>query len=131
MVRLIVAAKEFNVPESKPSQQKPETKPTEPVKESYKNCTELRAVYPGGVMSGHPAYELQHDADNDGWACEPVEDNNTKDPISTPTPTTPTKESFKIVLNLEKYIQTELAHHIQLIKRNMIGMEMDGLVKGK
>ena len=57
-----------------------ETEPTEPVKESFKNCSELRAVYPGGVMSGHPAYESQHDADNDGWACEPVEDSYTEKP---------------------------------------------------
>jgi|GEM_PF-425283 len=99
-----VAAKEFNVPESKPSQQKPETKPTEPVKESFKNCSELRAVYPGGVMSGHPAYELQHDADNDGWACEPVVDNHTEKPTTTPitTPSEPSRESFKNCTELRK-----------------------------
>jgi len=99
-----VAAKEFNVPESKPSQQKPETKSTVPVKESYKNCTELRVVYPGGVMSGHPAYESQHDADNDGWACEPVEDSYTEKPITTPitTPSEPSRESFKNCTELRK-----------------------------
>jgi len=51
----------------------PVVKP-EPVKESYKNCTELRKVYPDGVDSSHPAYEMQHDGDKDGWACEPVDE---------------------------------------------------------
>ncbi len=39
-------------------------------KESYKNCTELRKVYPEGVPSTHPAYEPKHDRDKDNWACE-------------------------------------------------------------
>ncbi len=39
-------------------------------KESYKNCTLLREVYPNGVPTGHPAYESKHDRDKDGWACE-------------------------------------------------------------
>lgn len=39
-------------------------------KESYKNCTLLREVYPDGVPQGHPAYESKHDRDKDGWACE-------------------------------------------------------------
>ena len=39
-------------------------------KESYKNCTLLREVYPSGVPEGHPAYESKHDRDKDGWACE-------------------------------------------------------------
>lgn len=39
-------------------------------KESYKNCTLLREVYPDGVAQGHPAYESKHDRDKDGWACE-------------------------------------------------------------
>ncbi|MBU8877970.1 thermonuclease family protein [Bacillus sp. FJAT-29790] len=39
-------------------------------RESYKNCTELRKVYPNGVPSDHPAYESKHDRDKDGWACE-------------------------------------------------------------
>ncbi|MCC3355702.1 thermonuclease family protein [Bacillus sp. REN16] len=38
--------------------------------ESYKNCTELRIVYPEGVPSTHPAYESKHDRDKDNWACE-------------------------------------------------------------
>ena len=41
-----------------------------PQKESYKNCTLLKAVYPDGVPEGHPAYESKHDRDKDGWACE-------------------------------------------------------------
>lgn len=38
--------------------------------ESFKNCTEMRKVYPNGVDSNHPAYESRHDRDKDGWACE-------------------------------------------------------------
>ncbi|MEH7386857.1 thermonuclease family protein [Bacillus sp. JJ1521] len=38
--------------------------------ESYKNCTELRKVYPEGVPSTHPAYAPKHDRDKDNWACE-------------------------------------------------------------
>ncbi|MFS0822286.1 thermonuclease family protein [Bacillus sp. 1P02SD] len=38
--------------------------------ESYKNCTELRKVYPEGVPSTHPAYDSKHDRDKDNWACE-------------------------------------------------------------
>lgn len=38
--------------------------------ESYKNCTELRKVYPNGVPSTHPAYEAKHDRDKDNYACE-------------------------------------------------------------
>ncbi|KUP08741.1 thermonuclease [Bacillus coahuilensis p1.1.43] len=37
---------------------------------SFKNCTELREVYPDGVNKDHPAYEKKHDRDKDGWACE-------------------------------------------------------------
>ena len=38
--------------------------------ESFKNCTEMRKVYPNGVPSTHPAYEPRHDRDKDNWACE-------------------------------------------------------------
>ncbi|WNS77278.1 thermonuclease family protein [Bacillus sp. DTU_2020_1000418_1_SI_GHA_SEK_038] len=38
--------------------------------ESYKNCTELRKVYPNGVPADHPAYDSKHDRDKDNWACE-------------------------------------------------------------
>lgn len=38
--------------------------------ESFKNCTELRKVYPDGVPSTHPAYASRHDRDKDNWACE-------------------------------------------------------------
>ncbi|MFZ3591497.1 thermonuclease family protein [Bacillus sp. DJP31] len=38
--------------------------------ESYKNCTELRKVYPNGVSFDHPAYASKHDRDKDNWACE-------------------------------------------------------------
>lgn len=39
-------------------------------KESFKNCTELRKVYPNGVPEGHPAYQPKMDRDKDGYACE-------------------------------------------------------------
>lgn len=39
-------------------------------KEYFKNCTELRKVYPNGVPADHPAYRPQLDRDKDGWACE-------------------------------------------------------------
>jgi len=40
------------------------------VTESFKNCTEMRKVYPNGVDSSHPAYESKHDRDGDNRACE-------------------------------------------------------------
>lgn len=46
------------------------TAPSSGGSESYKNCTELRKVYPNGVPSDHPAYESKHDRDKDNWACE-------------------------------------------------------------
>ena len=39
-------------------------------KENFKNCTELRKVYPDGVPKGHPAYQGKMDRDKDDWACE-------------------------------------------------------------
>ncbi|WP_203363829.1 thermonuclease family protein [Bacillus sp. REN10] len=52
-------------PKPTPVKPKPQPKPTK-----FKNCTEMRKVYPNGVKRGHPAYEPKHDRDNDGWACE-------------------------------------------------------------
>lgn len=52
---------------TKPSQVKPTTSTTQT---KFKNCTELRKVYPKGVAKGHPAYQLKLDRDKDGWACE-------------------------------------------------------------
>ncbi|GGA35984.1 excalibur calcium-binding domain-containing protein [Psychrobacillus lasiicapitis] len=40
------------------------------VQTGFKNCTELRKVYPGGVSSSHPAYKSKFDRDKDGWGCE-------------------------------------------------------------
>jgi micrococcal nuclease len=37
---------------------------------SFKNCTELRKVYPNGVPKGHKAYDPKMDRDKDGYACE-------------------------------------------------------------
>lgn len=49
----------------------PTPQPTpEPVQTGFKNCTELRKVYPSGVSSSHPAYESKMDRDGDGYACE-------------------------------------------------------------
>lgn len=61
-------------PDPKPQPPKPDygsglyVKPGAPT--SFKNCTELRKVYPQGVKRGHPAYATKHDRDKDGWACE-------------------------------------------------------------
>lgn len=58
-------------PAPKPSQPKPAPAPKPSGgTESYKNCTELRKVYPNGVSKDHPAYAPKHDRDKDGWACE-------------------------------------------------------------
>lgn len=66
-----ISAKEFTSGSTNIPAPKPEPVPTTPVKESYTNCTELRKVYPNGVNSTHPAYEVKHDGDRDGYACEP------------------------------------------------------------
>ena len=61
-------------PEQQPSQpaKQPETQPSSEntQKESFKNCTELRKVYPQGVPKGHPAYQPKMDRDKDDYACE-------------------------------------------------------------
>lgn len=36
----------------------------------FKNCTELRTVYPNGVKKGHKAYSAKMDRDKDNFACE-------------------------------------------------------------
>lgn len=66
-----INAKEFKGSGSntQTKQQKPTPQPTQT--KSFKNCTELRKVYPDGVDSKHPAYDKKHDGDKDGWACEP------------------------------------------------------------
>lgn len=62
------ATKPAPKPVTKPAP-KPAAKPA-PVQSQFKNCTELRKVYPGGVTRGHPAYAKKHDRDGDGYACE-------------------------------------------------------------
>ncbi|MGN7478923.1 excalibur calcium-binding domain-containing protein [Solibacillus silvestris] len=102
-----VSAKEMIVPnKTEHTQPKPQTKPIETPNSLYKNCTELNAVYPDGVAVGHKAYESKHDADNDGWACEPYEGNSVSQPyvppvVTTPTPTT-TQTSFSNCTELKK-----------------------------
>ncbi|BAQ11278.1 predicted hydrolase [Bacillus sp. OxB-1] len=61
-------AKPAPKPATKPAP-KPAAKPA-PTQTNFKNCTELRKVYPKGVSSGHPAYQSKMDRDKDGWACE-------------------------------------------------------------
>lgn len=58
---------------SKASTGKTTTNPSTTTKTSqtkFKNCTEMRKIYPYGVKKGHPAYEKKHDRDGDGVACE-------------------------------------------------------------
>lgn len=57
---------------SKPDTTKPSSKPTTKpsTQTNFKNCTELRKVYPSGVSSSHAAYQSKMDRDKDGWACE-------------------------------------------------------------
>ncbi|WP_338749124.1 thermonuclease family protein [Bacillus sp. FJAT-52991] len=59
------APKPKPVPKPKPTPPKPQ-----PTPKKFKNCTELRKVYPDGVKKGHPAYDSKMDRDKDGWACE-------------------------------------------------------------
>lgn len=57
-----------------PTVQEPQnftTPPAQGAAEVFANCTELKAVYPGGVSQGHPAYQDKMDRDHDGYACEP------------------------------------------------------------
>ncbi|WP_060210295.1 MBL fold metallo-hydrolase [Sporosarcina koreensis] len=56
-------------PPAKPAP-KPVTKPAPVTQTNFKNCTELRKVYPKGVSKDHPAYQPKMDRDKDGWACE-------------------------------------------------------------
>ena len=56
-------------PVAKPTP-KPVAKPAPVTQTYFKNCTELRKVYPSGVSSSHPAYQPKMDRDKDGWACE-------------------------------------------------------------
>ncbi|MBB4826221.1 beta-lactamase superfamily II metal-dependent hydrolase [Sporosarcina luteola] len=54
-----------------PAKQSPIQSKPAPIKQtSFKNCTELRKVYPKGVGKSHPAYQAKMDRDKDGWACE-------------------------------------------------------------
>ena len=77
---------------------------------SFENCTEMREVYPNGVLSSHPSYEAKHDRDKDGWACEPTDDGveevtvPTPKPAPEPTPVTPTEtsKSYKNCTELKK-----------------------------
>ncbi|MEH7403828.1 excalibur calcium-binding domain-containing protein, partial [Gottfriedia acidiceleris] len=36
----------------------------------FKNCADLRKVYPNGVPKGNKAYQSQMDRDHDNYACE-------------------------------------------------------------
>lgn len=63
-----ISAKEFEEPITPTPE--PEPTPNPPPVEYFKNCTELKKVYPNGVKRGHPAYQEKMDADKDGHACE-------------------------------------------------------------
>lgn len=52
------------------SEQKSDRGATSGGTENFKNCTELRKVYPDGVPAGHPAYQSKFDRDHDNYACE-------------------------------------------------------------
>ncbi|MFD4707448.1 excalibur calcium-binding domain-containing protein [Gottfriedia sp. NPDC058432] len=39
-------------------------------KQYFKNCTDLRKIYPNGVPKGNKAYQAQLDRDHDNYACE-------------------------------------------------------------
>ncbi|PIC65317.1 hypothetical protein CSV79_01460 [Sporosarcina sp. P13] len=70
-----VAKPKPSKPVAKPTPVKPKPVPSKPVTKpvtqtNFKNCTELRKVYPNGVSKGHPAYQSKMDRDKDGWACE-------------------------------------------------------------
>lgn len=52
------------------TKEKATTVKTPTVQTGFKNCTELRKVYPNGVSSSHPAYLSKFDRDKDGWGCE-------------------------------------------------------------
>lgn len=70
-----VAKPKPSKPVAKPTPVKPKPAPSKPVTKpvtqtNFKNCTELRKVYPNGVSKGHPAYQSKMDRDKDGWACE-------------------------------------------------------------
>lgn len=49
---------------------KPSSTVTVNTSKTFKNCTELRKVYPNGVPKSHPAYQAKMDRDHDNWACE-------------------------------------------------------------
>ncbi len=44
--------------------------PAPSTRTNFKNCTDLKTVYPDGVPQGHAAYQSKMDRDKDGWACE-------------------------------------------------------------
>ncbi|MFJ8259420.1 excalibur calcium-binding domain-containing protein [Peribacillus asahii] len=54
----------------KSSASTPSKTPTGSATVNFKNCTDLRKVYPNGVPKSHPAYQAKMDRDKDGYACE-------------------------------------------------------------
>ncbi len=57
-------------PATQPKTTQPATPPATQGQTNFKNCTELRKVYPAGVSENDPAYQSKMDRDKDGWACE-------------------------------------------------------------
>ena len=69
--------KKLTAPAAKPAAKplpkvtpKPVAKPKPSTRTNFKNCTDLRMVYPSGVSKDHAAYQSKMDRDKDGWACE-------------------------------------------------------------
>lgn len=53
-----------------PSNQTTVNQNSAPQQTYFRNCKELRNVYPAGVPAGHPAYQLRLDRNHNGVACE-------------------------------------------------------------
>ncbi|ARJ50972.1 thermonuclease family protein [Staphylococcus lutrae] len=63
-------AQETNIDTQTPAATQPAPAQPAPQQQSFRNCTELRKVYPQGVPNTHPAYSPRLDRDHDGKACE-------------------------------------------------------------
>ncbi|HHU6751528.1 TPA: thermonuclease family protein [Staphylococcus pseudintermedius] len=57
-------------PANTPSNQTTVNQNSAPQPTYFRNCDELKKVYPAGVPAGHPAYQLRLDRNHSGVACE-------------------------------------------------------------
>lgn len=53
-----------------PSNQTTVNQNSAPQQTYFRNCDELKKVYPAGVPAGHPAYQRRLDRNHNGFACE-------------------------------------------------------------